>query len=336
MLPGTPTARCLMKLLAILFAITITAFADPASVRVLVWDERQPEQAQAYENFLGNAIASHLAKQPGFTVKSVGLDDPEQGLDAATLDATDVLIWWGHRRHPDVNHETVRGIVERIKSGKLSLIALHSAHWSQPFIEAMNARAIEEAMKAIPEAERATAKLNLIRPKPFTVPKREEPLTPALSKIGNNEWQLILPGCIFPAYRNDGKSSRVRTLLPEHPIAQGLPATWELARTEMYDEPFHVPVPDAVVFEEKWDAGEHFRSGCVWSVGKGRVFYFRPGHETYPIYRQELPLKILENAARWLGTPSPSLRARREMPGEVTAEVSGPIAPFPITPEFPF
>ena len=278
----------------------MNALADPAPVRVLVWDERQPEQAQAYENFLGNAIAAHLAKQPGLTVKSVGLDDPEQGLDAATLDATDVLIWWGHRRHPDVNHEVVRGIVERIKAGKLSLIALHSAHWSQPFTEAMSARAIEDAMKSIPEAERATAKLELVRPKPFTVPKRDAPLTPTLSKTGDGAWKLILPGCIFPAYRNDGKPSHLTTLLPDHPIAKGVPTTWDLAQTEMYDEPYHVPTPDAVVFEEKWDAGEHFRSGCVWNVAKGRVFYFRPGHETYPIYRQEIPLKILENAARWL------------------------------------
>ena len=290
--------------LAILFALAMNASADPAPVRVLVWDERQPEQAQAYENFLGNTIAAHLTKQPGFAVKSVGLDDPVQGLDAATLDASDVLIWWGHRRHPDVNHETVRGIVERIKAGRLSLIALHSAHWSQPFTEAMSARAIDDAMKQIPEAERATAKLELVRPKPFTVPKRDALLTPALSKTGDGAWQLILPGCIFPAYRNDGKPSHLTTLLPSHPIAQGIPATWDLAQTEMYDEPYHVPVPDAVVFEEKWDAGEHFRSGCVWSVGKGRAFYFRPGHETYPIFRQEIPLKIIENAARWLGTPS--------------------------------
>ena len=50
--------------------------------------------------------------------------------------------------------------------------------------------------------------------------------------------------------------------------------------TEMVDEPFHVPVPDAAVFKERRDKGDHFRSGCVWTVGKGRVFYFRPGHET--------------------------------------------------------
>ena len=94
----------------------------------------------------------------------------------------------------------------------------------------------------------------------------------------------------------------MRTLRPEHPIARGVPAEWGMPETEMYSEPFHVPLPDAVIFEETWETGEHFRTGCVWRVGKGRVFYFGPGHETYPIFRQEIPLRIVENAARWLGT----------------------------------
>jgi pimeloyl-ACP methyl ester carboxylesterase len=70
----------------------------------------------------------------------------------------------------------------------------------------------------------------------------------------------------------------------------------------MYDEPFHVPSPDEVVFEERWDKGEHFRGGCVWQIGKGRVFYFRPGHEIFPVFKQAEPLRVIENAARWLGT----------------------------------
>ena len=69
----------------------------------------------------------------------------------------------------------------------------------------------------------------------------------------------------------------------------------------MYDEPFHVPEPDAVVFEERWEAGERFRSGCLWKLGDGYVFYYRPGHETFPVYKQEAPLKVVTNAARWLG-----------------------------------
>ncbi len=70
----------------------------------------------------------------------------------------------------------------------------------------------------------------------------------------------------------------------------------------MYDEPFHVPDPDEVIFEERWPTGEWFRSGMVWTIGKGRVFYFRPGHETFPVYKQPLPLKVITNAVRWLAT----------------------------------
>jgi len=69
----------------------------------------------------------------------------------------------------------------------------------------------------------------------------------------------------------------------------------------MYAEPFHVPEPDEVVLEERWAAGEWFRSGMVWKLGKGRVFYFRPGHETYAVYKERPVLQLIENAVRWLG-----------------------------------
>ena len=73
----------------------------------------------------------------------------------------------------------------------------------------------------------------------------------------------------------------------------------------MYDEPFHVPAPDVVVFEERWEAGERFRSGMIWNLGKGKVFYFRPGHETYGVFFEPMPLQVLENASRWLGAQLP-------------------------------
>ncbi len=87
----------------------------------------------------------------------------------------------------------------------------------------------------------------------------------------------------------------------EHPIAKGLPATWAITQTEMYDEPFHVPDPDEVIFEERWELGEWFRSGMVWDIEKGKVFYFRPGHETYPIYKQKEVIQVLANACQWMG-----------------------------------
>ena len=56
-----------------------------------------------------------------------------------------------------------------------------------------------------------------------------------------------------------------------------------------------------MIFEEKWDKGEHFRSGSLWKVGQGDVLYFRPGHETYPVFKQAENLRVLENAVRWMG-----------------------------------
>lgn len=286
----------------------------PASrpVRVLVWDERQPQQKQAYPNWLGNQIAGHLRGRPGLEVKSAALDDPQQGL--GDLDQVDVLVWWGHVRQMEIEPPVARGIVRRIQEGRLQLIALHSAHWSRPFVEAMNERARQDALAALAPAERATAVLvesNLF-PRPLVAPKYTDRLSPAVDyrkpPAGPVEVRLTLPNCCFPAYRGDGKPSEVRVLKPGHPITRGLPATFAIAQTEMYDEPFHVPPPDEVVLEERWATGEWFRSGSVWRVGRGRVFYFRPGHETYPVFFNPHVLNVVENAVRWLGQEAAGAR----------------------------
>lgn len=286
-----------------------TGFADDRHVRVVVWDEQQPAQKQVYENFLGNAIADYLKTRPGLTVTSVCQNDPEQGMATKTLDQCDVLIWWGHVRQREIKWETGQRIVERIKQGKLSLIALHSAHWSTPFIEAMNERTIDDALASLTFEQRRSAKVMAIRPEQYSAPKRDAPPTPEfkqeLQPDGVFTVQIKLPNCCFPAYRPDGKPSHVQSLLRDHPIATGLPATFDISHTEMYDEPFHVPAPDEVIFEERWDAGERFRSGAVWKIGKGRIFYFRPGHETFDVYKQPEPLLIIENATRWLAEQHP-------------------------------
>ena len=123
---------------------------------MLVWDEQQPKQKPAYDNFLGNAIADYFKSKPGFEIKSVRLDDPDQGITDDELDHTDVVIWWGHIRNRDVKPEVGKKIVDRIVAGKLSLIALHSAHWSQPFVQAMFERTREDALKSIPEEGRVS------------------------------------------------------------------------------------------------------------------------------------------------------------------------------------
>lgn len=296
----------LLMVCAFLFLEVALPAAEVAPrIRVLVWDERQPQQKQVYTNFLGNAIAEHLRQRADFEVKSVSLGDADQGLSDETLNQTDVLIWWGHVRQREVKWETGDRIVERVKAGKLGLIALHSAHWSTPFIKAMNERTTQDALKSLTEQERKEYKLRLIVPPAYQVPKRDAQLTPFWTKKiendGSKVLEIALPLCVFPAYRPDGKPGHMTTLLKNHPIAAGLPEKWDVSQTEMYDEPFHVPPPDEVVFEEHWDAGEHFRSGCVWNIGKGKVFYFRPGHEVYPVYGEAMPLKVVENAAGWLG-----------------------------------
>jgi trehalose utilization protein len=112
--------------------------------------------------------------------------------------------------------------------------------------------------------------------------------------------QLTWPACSIGAWREEGEPSHVTVLRPDHPIMAGLPAAFEIPQTEMYDEPFQVPEPDVVLFEERWDKGERFRGGCLWAVGRGKVFFFRPGHETYPVFKNPEPLRILENACRYL------------------------------------
>lgn len=281
--------------------------AEQAPIRVVVWDEQQPQQRLAYSNFLGNEIATYLKLQPGLQVLSKRLADPDQGLGAAVLDSCDVLIWWGHVRQKEIPTATGQDIVRRIKTGQLSLIALHSAHWSTPFVEAMKERAREDALSVLTTREREQAVLVETNRYPnfFTPPKYDDFLTPFAwyrkQPDGKVQITLATPNCCFPAYRPDAMPSQMRALLPDHPIAKRIPREFTVPQTEMYNEPFHVPPPDEVVFEERWQPGEWFRSGSVWKLGKGRVFYFRPGHEMYPVYKQAHCLQILDNAVRWMG-----------------------------------
>lgn len=99
-------------------------------------------------------------------------------------------------------------------------------------------------------------------------------------------------------WREANETERIWVVNPFHPIAAGLPPFVEL-REEMYGEFFDIPEPDELVFVSWFEGGEVFRSGCTWHRGKGKVFYFRPGHETYPTYHNPQVLKIIENGVRW-------------------------------------
>lgn len=109
-------------------------------------------------------------------------------------------------------------------------------------------------------------------------------------------------------WREASEMERLWCVNPGHPIADGVcdKGYIELPHTEMYGEFFDVPTPDELVFISWFAGGEVFRSGCTWTRGKGKVFYFRPGHETYPIYHDPQIRRVIANAVRW-ASPSSSV-----------------------------
>ena len=100
-------------------------------------------------------------------------------------------------------------------------------------------------------------------------------------------------------FRVDDERQRIWVADPGHPIANGLPEAIVIEESEMYGEPHNVPHPEATVLISWFEGGEVFRSGCCWRRQRGRIFYFSPGHETYPIFHHEEVGRILRNAARW-------------------------------------
>jgi trehalose utilization protein len=110
-------------------------------------------------------------------------------------------------------------------------------------------------------------------------------------------------------WREIGENERIWVIEPGHPIAEGLGEYIDIEHAEMYGERFDIPAPDTLVFVSWFKGGEVFRSGCCFHRGKGKIFYFRPGHESYPIYHNPQVLKVIENAIRWAAPtngPTPS------------------------------
>jgi trehalose utilization protein len=103
----------------------------------------------------------------------------------------------------------------------------------------------------------------------------------------------------FLQWRVADDSEKLWVVDPSHPIAAGIDAKIELDQAEMYGEWFQIPAPDEIVFISWFSGGEVFRSGCCWKRGKGRVFYFRPGHETFPIFHNEQVQRAIRNACHW-------------------------------------
>ena len=100
-------------------------------------------------------------------------------------------------------------------------------------------------------------------------------------------------------WREDVEKEILWVVDPSHPIAAGLDEKIIIPHEEMYGEHFNIPQPDEQVFISWFEGGEVFRSGCCWHRGKGKVFYFRPGHEVFPIYHQAEIQQVITNAVKW-------------------------------------
>ncbi len=113
------------------------------------------------------------------------------------------------------------------------------------------------------------------------------------------------------SWREDGDMERVWVIKPSHAIANGIDRYFELPHVETYSEPFDIPEPNELVFGGWYDGGEMFRSGCCFLRGNGKIFYFQPGHETFPIFYDNNVQTIIKNAIRWA---TPSYRQKIECP----------------------
>jgi trehalose utilization protein len=218
------------------------------TIRVLVWNEGRHEKTSPsvqaiYPAGIHGAIAKGLSLAKDLSIRTATLDEPEHGLTEEILANTDVLIWWGHIAHNEVQNAVVARAQKRVLEG-MGIIVLHSGHYSKIF------------------------------------------------------GRLMGTNCSLK-WREAHEKERLWNIEPGHPIAEGIGDYFELPHEEMYGERFDIPTPEKVIFIGWFQGGEVFRSGCCWERGHGRIFYFQPGHETYPIYHNPNVIKVITNAVRW-------------------------------------
>ena len=243
-------------------------------IRTVVWGENVHEQknkvvADLYPETMHGTIAAALNTNAGITAGTVTLQDAEHGLTAEKLAATDVLIWWGHAAHGDVDDKIVERVCDAVWGG-MGMIFLHSAHFAKPFKRLMGAPC-------------------------------------------NLSW------------REAGERERLWVTSRQHPIAAGLPDHFELEYEEMYGEPFGVPEPLETVFISWFAGGEVFRSGLTYKRGAGNIFYFRPGHETYPTYHDGNVQRVISNAVKWAFNPNPRIANPNNAPNMPVEKALEPI-----------
>jgi trehalose utilization protein len=127
------------------------------------------------------------------------------------------------------------------------------------------------------------------------------------------------------SWREAGERERLWVTSRNHPIAAGLPDYFELEHEEMYGEPFGVPEPLETVFVSWFAGGEVFRSGLTYKRGAGSIFYFRPGHETYPTYHDANVQRVINNAVKWAFNPARRVENVTRAPNRPVGEALEPI-----------
>jgi len=121
-------------------------------------------------------------------------------------------------------------------------------------------------------------------------------------------------------WREAGERERIWVINPGHPITKGIDRFIELQNSECYGEPFGIPAPDEQVFISWFEGGEVFRSGNCWLRGSGRIFYFSPGHESYPIYHHPLIQRVIYNAIVWAQPQGIKAGVPQHVPVEIARE----------------
>lgn len=135
----------------------------------------------------------------------------------------------------------------------------------------------------------------------------------ALHSAHYSKIMKLLLGTSMTLKWRHGDREKLWCTAPTHPIAAGVPQMIELPQEEMYGEFFDIPKPDDVIFTGWFSGGEVFRSGCTFSRGYGKIFYFQPGHEEYPIYYNKDIQNIIKNAVHFC---APMMRERKEPQNE--------------------
>jgi len=122
---------------------------------------------------------------------------------------------------------------------------------------------------------------------------------PLHSSHESKPFELLMGTTGALRWREEGEREHVWIVEASHPITDGLPDEFELERAEIYGKGFDLPIPDSLVTVSWCDDGTVFPSGCCYHRGAGRVFYFQPGHETFPVYHRPVVQRLLHNAVAW-------------------------------------